>query len=179
MNNLLTQEGGGEAIYEIGVKDCGDLEGLVDEELEESLKTLRRMADKLGASIHVLREHETTLPAAAATSASSASSFNVRKSVTCDSYLSTGGVANPGDLDAALGNTPIASTTTTATNAGLHSHHTVIQNNQESRRKYWATRLSIRSYCSLICSLRSARFAWRSAALFRLLACSLRSLLSS
>ena len=54
------QEGGGEAIYEIGVKDCGDLEGLEDDELGESLETLRRMAAKLGASIHVLREHDTT-----------------------------------------------------------------------------------------------------------------------
>ena len=68
------QEGGGEAIYEIGVKDCGDLEGLEDDELEESLSTLRRMADKLGASIHVLREHDTSADLQSGIRKSSASS---------------------------------------------------------------------------------------------------------
>lgn len=51
------QEGGGEAIYEIGVKDCGDLEGLEEQDLEASLNTLKRMAEKLNASMHILREH--------------------------------------------------------------------------------------------------------------------------
>jgi len=92
------QEGGGEAIYEIGVKDCGDLEGLEDEELEESLNTLQRMATKLGASIHVLREHDTTMPLAT----------GLRKSVTCDSYLasSSSSFAASGPLGVELGASP-------------------------------------------------------------------------
>ena len=76
------QEGGGEAIYEIGVKDCGDLEGLEDDELDESLETLRRMATKLGASIHVLRQHDTTSV--------------LRKSSSCDSRALSA-VASPID----------------------------------------------------------------------------------
>ncbi|XP_074663149.1 GTP-binding protein 2-like [Tubulanus polymorphus] len=50
------QEGKGEAIYEIGVEDCGMLTGLNDEDLDASLQTLNRMADRLGASMKVLRE---------------------------------------------------------------------------------------------------------------------------
>jgi len=50
------QEGQGEAIYEIGVEDSGLLAGLSPEEMEASLHTLRRMADKLGADISILRE---------------------------------------------------------------------------------------------------------------------------
>lgn len=49
------REGQGEAIYEIGVKDNGLLEGLPDEEMEESLRILREMASKLGASVTVLQ----------------------------------------------------------------------------------------------------------------------------
>ena len=40
------QEGEGEAIYEIGVEDCGQMAGLSDEELQASLKTLEKMASK-------------------------------------------------------------------------------------------------------------------------------------
>lgn len=41
------QEGQGEAIYEIGVADCGTLMGLNDEELTLSLETLLKMAKRL------------------------------------------------------------------------------------------------------------------------------------
>ncbi|CAM9688833.1 GTP-binding protein 2 [Lampetra fluviatilis] len=50
------QEGRGEAIYQIGVEDCGLIAGLSLEEMRASLKTLRRMADKLGADLTILRE---------------------------------------------------------------------------------------------------------------------------
>ena len=50
--HLVTQmkwrlrEGQGEAIYEIGVEDNGLLVGLTAEELQLSLETVQRMADK-------------------------------------------------------------------------------------------------------------------------------------
>lgn len=59
--HLVTQmkwrlrEGHGEAIYEIGVSDSGQLRGLIDRDMAASLDTLRRMAHKLGASTTVLR----------------------------------------------------------------------------------------------------------------------------
>lgn len=40
------QEGRGEAIYEIGVADCGALKGLSEKELDDSLQTLCQMAQK-------------------------------------------------------------------------------------------------------------------------------------
>lgn len=40
------QEGGGEAIYEIGVTDTGLLKGLNPNDLEESLNSLRKMASR-------------------------------------------------------------------------------------------------------------------------------------
>jgi len=40
------QEGGGEAIYEIGVEDSGMMAGLTEDELKRSLYTLNRMAEK-------------------------------------------------------------------------------------------------------------------------------------
>ena len=46
-------EGGGEAIYEIGVEDGGALRGLADDEMMASLKTLQRMCDKLEANMMV------------------------------------------------------------------------------------------------------------------------------
>ncbi|GFS92678.1 GTP-binding protein 2 [Nephila pilipes] len=55
--HLVTQmkwrlrEGQGEAIYTIGVSDSGKLIGLNDDEMQESLNTLYRMAEKLGADI--------------------------------------------------------------------------------------------------------------------------------
>ncbi|XP_071500068.1 GTP-binding protein 2-like [Diadema antillarum] len=60
--HLVTQmkwrlrEGQGEAIYEIGVEDNGMLAGLTHEELEASLDTLNRMANRLGATTTILRE---------------------------------------------------------------------------------------------------------------------------
>ena len=50
--HLVTQmkwrlrEGQGEAIYEIGVEDNGLLVGLTEEELQASLKTVQKMANK-------------------------------------------------------------------------------------------------------------------------------------
>ncbi|KAA0717599.1 GTP-binding protein 2 [Triplophysa tibetana] len=52
------QEGRGEAVYQIGVEDNGLLVGLSDEDMKASLRTLRRMAEKVGADITVLRERE-------------------------------------------------------------------------------------------------------------------------
>ena len=40
------QEGRGEAIYEIGVADCGFLKGLPHTELTMSLETVKRMASR-------------------------------------------------------------------------------------------------------------------------------------
>lgn len=59
--HLVTQmkwrlrEGHGEALYEIGVSDSGQLQGLSDEDMQTSLGTLTEMAEKLGASSDVLR----------------------------------------------------------------------------------------------------------------------------
>ncbi|XP_056616766.1 GTP-binding protein 2 [Triplophysa dalaica] len=52
------QEGRGEAVYQIGVEDNGLLVGLSDDDMKASLRTLRRMAEKVGADITVLRERE-------------------------------------------------------------------------------------------------------------------------
>ncbi|XP_062319762.1 GTP-binding protein 2 [Osmerus eperlanus] len=52
------QEGRGEAVYQIGVEDNGMLVGLSEEDMRASLNTLRRMAEKVGADITVLRERE-------------------------------------------------------------------------------------------------------------------------
>ncbi|XP_026053769.1 GTP-binding protein 2-like isoform X2 [Carassius auratus] len=52
------QEGRGEAVYQIGVEDNGLLVGLIEEDMKASLKTLRRMAEKVGADITLLRERE-------------------------------------------------------------------------------------------------------------------------
>lgn len=50
------REGGGEAIYEIGVSDDGVILGLLEEEIKETLKWLRLTAEKIGAKISILRE---------------------------------------------------------------------------------------------------------------------------
>lgn len=50
------QEGLGEAIYEIGVGDDGQLCGLNNDEMEKSLETLKLMAKRLGASVTIIRE---------------------------------------------------------------------------------------------------------------------------
>uniref|UniRef100_A0A3B3UXH1 GTP binding protein 2 n=1 Tax=Poecilia latipinna TaxID=48699 RepID=A0A3B3UXH1_9TELE len=52
------QEGRGEAVYQIGVEDNGMLVGLSEEDMRASLKTLHRLAEKVGADIAVLRERE-------------------------------------------------------------------------------------------------------------------------
>ncbi|XP_051507468.1 GTP-binding protein 2-like isoform X2 [Myxocyprinus asiaticus] len=52
------QEGRGEAVYQIGVEDNGLLVGLSEDDMRASLKTLHRMAEKVGADITVLRERE-------------------------------------------------------------------------------------------------------------------------
>lgn len=52
------QEGRGEAVYRIGVEDNGLMVGLSSADMEASLKTLGRMAHKVGADITLLRERE-------------------------------------------------------------------------------------------------------------------------
>nr|XP_019962722.1 PREDICTED: GTP-binding protein 2-like [Paralichthys olivaceus] len=52
------QEGRGEAVYQIGVEDNGLLVGLTEVDMKASLKTLKRMAEKVGADITLLRERE-------------------------------------------------------------------------------------------------------------------------
>ncbi|KRT83365.1 hypothetical protein AMK59_4740 [Oryctes borbonicus] len=60
--HLVTQmkwrlrEGQGEAIYEIGVEDNGVLTGLSNNDMKDSLQTLKQMAVKLGATTTTLRE---------------------------------------------------------------------------------------------------------------------------
>lgn len=51
-------EGGGQAYYELGVADSGDLVGLGRDELESSLDTLEMMAGEIGASVIVVKEIE-------------------------------------------------------------------------------------------------------------------------
>lgn len=52
------QEGRGEAVYQIGVEDNGMLVGLPEEDMRTSLKTLHKLAAKVGADITVLRQSE-------------------------------------------------------------------------------------------------------------------------
>ena len=65
--HLVTQmkwrlrEGQGEAIYEIGVADNGLLRGLSDMEMDDSIATLKKMADRYDG---VFKEHCTILKAA-------------------------------------------------------------------------------------------------------------------
>ncbi|KJH43078.1 elongation factor Tu GTP binding domain protein [Dictyocaulus viviparus] len=60
LQHLITQmkwrlrEGQGEAIYEVGVEDGGQMSGLSDVEMEESLITLRAMSDALNASMVIV-----------------------------------------------------------------------------------------------------------------------------
>ncbi|KAJ1515554.1 GTP binding protein [Coelomomyces lativittatus] len=49
-------EGNGEALYEIGIADNGQLIGLTPEELEASLITLKNIAEKLSADCSVIRQ---------------------------------------------------------------------------------------------------------------------------
>ncbi|KAI3661035.1 hypothetical protein MP638_004070 [Amoeboaphelidium occidentale] len=60
--HLVTQmkwrlaEGNGECFYELGVADDGRLVGMTAEELEQSLKALRKMADLIQAEVILVRE---------------------------------------------------------------------------------------------------------------------------
>ncbi|KAL7751299.1 hypothetical protein RI367_003159 [Sorochytrium milnesiophthora] len=64
LEHLVTQmkwrlaEGGGEALYEIGISDKGHLVGLTDEELDASLTTLKKMAARLHADCSIVREQQ-------------------------------------------------------------------------------------------------------------------------
>lgn len=51
-------EGGGQALYEVGVADSGQLVGLRRRDLEGSLETLEEMAGEIGASVIVVKEIE-------------------------------------------------------------------------------------------------------------------------
>jgi GTPase len=51
-------EGQGEAIYELGIKDNGFPEGLEEDELNESIDTVKRMAAELHADVSIICEKE-------------------------------------------------------------------------------------------------------------------------
>ncbi|EJD35441.1 hypothetical protein AURDEDRAFT_93093 [Auricularia subglabra TFB-10046 SS5] len=51
-------EGGGQAYYELGVADSGQLVGLCRTELEATLETLEAMAGEIGASVIIVKEIE-------------------------------------------------------------------------------------------------------------------------
>lgn len=55
-------EGGGEAMYEIGVMDDGTLVGISRQDMEQSLRTLELMASELGATVMVLKTITLTGP---------------------------------------------------------------------------------------------------------------------
>ena len=52
------QEGQGECFYMIGVEDNGNPLGLSDDELKQSLDTLKTISEKLGAKFCILKEHQ-------------------------------------------------------------------------------------------------------------------------
>ena len=52
------QEGQGEAIYEIGVEDNGYPKGISEKELQDSIDTIKRMAEQLNADVTLLRERD-------------------------------------------------------------------------------------------------------------------------
>jgi len=56
MNSYSLVEGYGEAIYEIGVADKGELVGLPPADLKASFETLRRMGVALNADVSIIRE---------------------------------------------------------------------------------------------------------------------------
>ena len=64
LEHLVTQmkwrlrEGGGEAIYEMGVEDDGMMTGLSEDDMDHSLETLQEMARRLGATVQVLRQRK-------------------------------------------------------------------------------------------------------------------------
>jgi hypothetical protein len=53
-------EGGGQAIYELGVADSGALVGLVPDDLRATLDTLHAMAAEIGARVIISKEIEVT-----------------------------------------------------------------------------------------------------------------------
>lgn len=53
--NFRLTEGGGEALYELGIEDNGQPMGIPAEDLDASVATLTRMAEALGADATVLR----------------------------------------------------------------------------------------------------------------------------
>ncbi|KAF8483447.1 hypothetical protein DFH94DRAFT_721830 [Russula ochroleuca] len=53
-------EGGGQAIYELGVADSGDLVGLLPDDLRATLDTLHAMAAEIGARVIISKEIEVT-----------------------------------------------------------------------------------------------------------------------
>jgi len=54
-------EGGGQAIYELGVADSGALVGLVPNDLRATLDTLHAMAAEIGARVIISKEIEVTV----------------------------------------------------------------------------------------------------------------------
>jgi len=56
--NWRLEEGQGEALYRIGVEDDGTLTGVSREELQESIDTLYKMAQPIGASITELQKRK-------------------------------------------------------------------------------------------------------------------------
>lgn len=52
------QEGRGEAIYKIGVEDNGVCAGLSDQEMKQTMETLKQMSERLGADLSILRQRE-------------------------------------------------------------------------------------------------------------------------
>jgi hypothetical protein len=57
-------EGGGQAIYELGVADSGALVGLAPDDLRASLDTLHAMAAEIGARVTIAKEIEVTVTSA-------------------------------------------------------------------------------------------------------------------
>jgi len=57
-------EGGGQAIYELGVADSGALVGLAPDDLRASLDTLHAMAAEIGARVTIAKEIEVTVTGA-------------------------------------------------------------------------------------------------------------------
>ncbi|KAG8824255.1 hypothetical protein FRC17_009143 [Serendipita sp. 399] len=56
--NWRLMEGNGQAYYQLGVADSGELVGLTRREMEATLETLENMAGELGASVLINREIE-------------------------------------------------------------------------------------------------------------------------
>ncbi|SPQ95877.1 Tr-type G domain-containing protein [Plasmodiophora brassicae] len=63
IENLCTQmnfrlsEGAGQAVYEIGVRDCGDPAGLSDEDLRASIRTIQTMAEMISCDCFIVGVH--------------------------------------------------------------------------------------------------------------------------